>query len=337
MSRRALAVVKRVAVALVALLLGWLFDWSSTAGLVMLAVAVIALILAIMRVAFGGLPVLLSWLIRYHNAEIRLRELGDIVGEHHDDMLWAGLAVRQPLRQRNWRGKLLMRPMPRPDLVPKMRHRPYSDGIIVRLEAVRAGMSQEEILQALPRLRSAWGVDLVTAEPQPGGRVVEFTIPTTEHGRQEMEFEQRQADPPIEPQRTSPPARPPDAPPAQVVQGQDPEVALSTSGEPVHPPTFRPLPRPRQGHLELDPVPTEAARTFAPAPVEPDDRGGTAHNLPTDEIPVLQRASSRVVSAEASDPGGTRAPADDWGDDNPTKIDERKLRLGAQWRTGSHR
>lgn len=344
MSRRAQSVTKRLGVAVVAALLAWLFGWTSNAGLLMVAIAVAALALAIMRGWFGGLRVLWAWVRHYRHSNITLPYLGDIVGEHDDDMLAAGLSVPQPLRQRSWRGKVLARPMPRPPAVPKMQHHPYAEGIIVRLVAVRAGMSQEEILTALPRLRSAWGVDLLAGRALPGGRIVEFTIPTTDRGIRELRWAQEDAQAQAQATSGSDSAatRPPDAPPAQVIQGNDQALALSVSGElPVRPPRYQPqvLPDEYQAYQEYEvaALPVDAARTFAPRPLEREERVLAGVQEPsTDEFPVVEQASP--VHRPPSPAGPARSPGPDFGDRAiPTDVSEKSTRLGAQWRTGSHR
>lgn len=341
MSGRAAAVRNRLLVAGAAVLLAWLFGWTSDEGLLMLLVAALALVVALMRATFGGLLVLAHWVLRYRLAGLGLRELGDIIGEHRDDMRRAGLVVSQG-SHRPWRRRD-RRPRPLPDLVPRLRHRPYDGGIVVSLEAVRAGMSQDEILRALPRLRSAWGVDVVEAEAKAGGRIVEFRIPLTEQARADVDLradDDRPAESDRAPrvQRVSERNRPPDAPPVVVVQASRPaeprtETLAARRGRP---PTIRPQLQPDDhGNYELTMLPIDAAHTFAPRPIDEPDRPPEAERRSprTDEIPV------QAARADAPEPPriSTR-PVLNGGDPQlPTAVDERGLRIGAQWRTGKDR
>lgn len=353
MSGRALAVRNRLLVAAGAVLLAWLFEWTSDAGLLMLLVAVVATVLALMRGWFGGLPVLLHWLLRYRKVDIGLRELGDIIGEHDDDMHRAGLVVRQAPRRppvwTYWRRRRPMLPRPRPDLLPRMRHRPYDGGIVVSLEAVRAGMSQEEILAAAPRLRSAWGVDVVRGEAKPGGRVVEFTIPFGEETHADDDGVPRPelyepASPELDDAARHAPrgpvARPPDAPTVAVVQGRrgTGTTAQRPSSSATRPPTIHPQLQPdERGRYELTVLPADAARTFEPRPPEePSDREGTARNPTTAEIPVIEAPTSLPARTPARAPS-SKPLLNGGATTNPTDVDERQLRLGAQWRTGRSR
>jgi len=366
MTGRAAAVRNRLLVAAGAVLLAWLFGWTDDAGLLMLLVALVALALAIMRGIFGGLPVLLHWLLRYRAVDIGLRQLGDIIGEHEDDMRRAGLVVSQGLRRPSLLMSMARRrphhPRPAPDLVPRLRHAPDDGGIVVSLEAVRAGMSQEEILLALPRLRSAWGVDVVEATARPGGRVVDFRIPMTAHALGEAEdrdleprsprvlgaedterrvdardraaFERGEADGQERgrgAQRGA--ARPPDAPPVTVVGGR--ELRTETIDR-TRPPRIRPQLEPDEhGRYELTMLPEDAARTFAPRSTTEGDEGP---NPSTDEIPVIEAPTSLPTRATAHRPTSPRTDLNGGGERrNPTDVDERSLRLGAHWRTGKER
>ncbi|WP_156253173.1 hypothetical protein [Pseudactinotalea terrae] len=355
MTGRASAVRNRLLVAGLAVLLAWLFEWTSDAGLLMLLLAVVALLLAIMRGAFGGLPVLLHWLLRYRKVDIGLRQLGDIIGEHEDDMRRSGLVVSRGMRRPSVLWALTRRRAPQarplPDLVPRLRHAPYDGGIVVSLEAVRAGMSQQEILDALPRLRSAWGVDDVEATARSGGRVVDFRIPMTEDAlagaeptsprdgreprsprvlraeeaaggeRRSHEEEDAACEPGLR--------RPPDAPPVTVVDGRE---ARTETINRAYPPRIRPGLEPDEhGRYELTMLPADAARTFAPRSTE----GGS--NPSTDEIPVIEAPTSLPEHTSAGRQGG-RNPVINGGEAaSPTHVDERELRLGAQWRTGRGR
>lgn len=348
MTGRAAAVRNRLIVAVGAVLVAWLFSWGATdLGVILILVAVLALALAVMRGVFGGVPVLYYWLIRYRAIDIGLRELGDIIGEHRDDMQRAGLVVRQGMRRPSFI-RPTKQPRARPGLVPRLRHRSYPDGIVVSLEAVRAGMSQEEIVAALPRLRSAWGVDVVSAEVKPGGRIVEFTIPVTDSGRSEVEARIAEAEPssPREPapMRARPQSRPPDAP-TVVVPGGGRAVTTTTRSRP---PTIEPQLRPdAHGRYQLTMLPADAARTFSPERVDgprqppagsPPPRGDGERGPRTDEIPVIE-APERLPAREPAEPVTSRNPVLNGGGDraNPTDVDERELRIGAHWRTGKQR
>lgn len=349
MTRRAAAVRNRLLVAVGALLLAWLFEWTSDAGLLMLLVAFVALVLAVLRGAFGGLPVLLHWLFRYRQVDIGLRQLGDIIGEHADDMRRAGLVVTQGARRPSLLWSLTSRrryraPRPAPDLIPRLRHAPDDGGIVISLEAVRAGMSQEEILSALPRLKSAWGVDLVHATARPGGRVVDFRIPMTDDARRQSadlddlepvsprvlrsEETERRAD--AEQRRSRPgPERPPDAPPIAVAGSQPRTETISRTRPPRIQPQLEPDER---GRYELTMLPEDAARTFAPR--APDERAPS-----TDEIPVIEAPTSLPTHATAARPPARRPEVNGGGERiNPTDLDEREMRLGGlHWRTGKER
>jgi hypothetical protein len=229
MSGRAAAVRNRLLVALAAVLLALLFGWSSDEGLLLLLLGTIALALAVMRAVFGGVVVLAHWLLRYRATGLGLRELGNIIGEHADDMQRAGLVV--PRRRRPTLRRPKRYPRQLPDRVPRMRHRAYDDGIVVTLEAVRAGMSQDDIVRAVPRLRSAWGVDVIHADVKPGGRLVELTIPIGAAAEREP-VAVPSASTAERAQR-----RPPDAPPVTVVQGSD-----RTGSHRTRPPMFTPAP-----------------------------------------------------------------------------------------------
>lgn len=351
MTARTAAVRNRLLVAVGAVLVAWLFGWTSDAGLAMLLAAVIALALAVMRGAFGGLPVLLHWLMRYRRVDIGLRRLGDIIGEHEDDMRRAGLVVSPGLRRPSLvmsmaRRRRPYQPRPAPDLLPRLRHAPYEGGIVVSLEAVRAGMSQEEILDALPRLRSAWGVDAVEATPRPGGRVVDFRIPLTAEALGEPEWDDLE---PVSPRVPRPEAgrprghtrdedpvedpglaRPPDAPPVTVVGGRE---ARTETISRARPPRIQPQIEPDEhGRYELTMLPEDAARTFAPRPLENDGRNPT-----TDEIPVIEAPTSLPVHTAARKQPSRRPEVNGGERRNPTDVDERGLRLGAHWRTGKER
>ncbi len=356
MTGRVAAVRNRLLVAVGAVLLAWLFGWTSDEGLLMLLVAVVALALAVMRGLFGGLGVLGHWLFRYRRVGIGLAELGDIIGEHRDDMRRAGLVVsqRRPLMWRRWH-KQQLRQRPLPDLLPRLRHRPYDGGIRVTLEAVRAGMSQEEILRALPRLRSAWGVDQVRAVAKPGGRVVEVTIPFTDRARAELDLDDgvpREPEPVRRREPVAAPARgerPPDAPPVQVVQGSASEPRTEAFAARARPPRIRPQLEPdERGHYDLEMLPIDAARTFAPR--SPDDMSralpvtAAADDEPppsTDEMPVIapptRVPTSVPTSVAVRDTARPARRSPDEPTPNPTHIDERDLRLGPHWRTGKER
>ncbi|WP_420110798.1 hypothetical protein [Pseudactinotalea sp.] len=354
MTHRVAAVRNRLLVAAGAVLLAWLFGWSSDLGLVMLVIAVVAGVLAIMRGAFGGLPVLVHWVFRYRTLDIGLRQLGDIIGEHQDDMRRAGLVVSQGMRRPSLVMSMARRrryqPRPAPDLVPRLRHRPDDGGIVLSLEAVRAGMSQEEIVRALPRLKSAWGVDVVEATARPGGRVVDFRIPLTEDAVREAadrddlepasprvrprEETERRVEPERdrpEPARAAPgPDRPPDAPPVTVVGGREPRTeTISRSRPPRIQPQLEPDER---GRYELTMLPEDAARTFAPRP--PEER-----NPSTDEIPVIEAPTSLPTRATSHRSTPRRPEVNGGGErSNPTDLDERQMRLGGlHWRTGRER
>ncbi|GAB2611683.1 hypothetical protein [Pseudactinotalea suaedae] len=365
MTGRAAAVRNRLLVAAGAVLLAWLFGWTDDAGLLMLLVAVVALALAVMRGMFGGLPVLLHWLFRYRAVDIGLRQLGDIIGEHEDDMRRAGLVVPQGMRRPSLLMSMARRrphhPRPAPDLVPRLRHAPDDGGIVISLEAVRAGMSQEEILRALPRLRSAWGVDVVEATARPGGRVVDFRIPMTEHALREAEgggleprsprvlraeeverrvdardraaLDRAETDVPERAHRAqNSAARPPDAPPVTVVGGRAPRTETINRSRP---PRIQPQLEPdERGRYELTMLPEDAARTFAPRSTTDDD----GPNPSTDEIPVIEAPTNLPTRATAHRPTSPRTDLNGGGDRrNPTDVDERSLRLGAHWRTGKER
>lgn len=353
MSGRAAAVRNRLLVALAAVLLALLFGWSSDEGLLLLLLGTIALALAVMRAAFGGVVVLAHWLLRYRAIGLGLRELGDIIGEHADDMQRAGLVV--PRRRRPTLRRPKRYPRQLPDRVPRMRHRAHEDRIVVTLEAVRAGMSQDDIVRAVPRLRSAWGVDVIHADVRPGGRLVELTIPIG------AAAERAPAVDPLPSATDRSQQRPPDAPPVSVVQGSD-----RTGSQRTRPPSFRPAPSlqpDEHGRYELTMLPLDAARTFAPRGSEERAPAALVTSAPerpeqdpaeprTDEIPVLTPA--RQVAAAPPSPGPRpRAeplprvvpPSDvemptpastllEPGSPSPTDIDERSLRLGPQWRTG---
>jgi hypothetical protein len=360
MTRRAASIRNRLLVAAAATLLAWLFGWTSDEGLAMLLVAVVAAVLALTRAWFGGLGVLLSWLFRYRHVDIGLRQLGDMIGEHHDDMHRAGLVVPRGVR-RSWiparrrrRGSAVPRSLP--DLVPRLRHRPYDGGVVISLEAVRAGMSQEDLLRAVPRLRSAWGVDVVRAEATPGGRLVEFTIPMTEVARRQLEevddvneqiADHQPTSPSAEAERTPPvspavrlpaqgvpgraaPVRPPDAPTVMVVQGGGSAAAVR-----ARPPTIQPQLQPdERGRYELTMLPADAASSYSPESLEEPDE--IDRNPSTDEIPVVQPPSRSSASMPPRLPPLTPGARVD-GQRNPTDVDERGLRLGPHWRTGKER
>lgn len=250
--------------------------------------------------------------------------------------------------------------MPRalPDLVPRLRHRPYDGGVVISLEAVRAGMSQDDLIRAVPRLRSAWGVDVVRAEAKPGGRLVEFTIPMTEAARQELEESEDVNEQIAENQPTSPsaqaewrptvspdarpptqrvagraePVRPPDAPPVMVVQGGGSAAAAAIR---ARPPTIQPQLQPdERGRYELTMLPADAASSYSPESLEEPDE--IDRNPSTDEIPVVQAPSRSGASMPPRLPPITPGPRVD-GQRNPTDVDERGLRLGPHWRTGKER
>lgn len=180
MSSRAAAIRNRllIAAALVAIAVA-LMGWSSDEGLLLLLAALLLVVAAVIHAVVGGVLVLATWLLRYRHTALGPRALGDIIGEHADDMARAGLAVQPP-----WRRSILPKILQsrRADLVPRLRHRPDGGDVVVTLEAVRAGLSQEELVAALPRLRSAWGVDRLSARPLPGGRRVEFRIHLDDDG-----------------------------------------------------------------------------------------------------------------------------------------------------------
>lgn len=349
MTGRAAAVRNRLLVAAVAVLLAWLFGWSSDEGLIMLLVGVVAAVLALARAWFGGMGVLAHWLFRYRGVDIGLRELGDIIGEHHDDMQRAGLVVPRPRRyhQALWSWRRRRQPRPMPDLVPRLRHRPQDEGILVTLEAVRAGMSQNDIVRAVPRLRSAWGVDVIRATARPGGRVVDLWIPLTDEGRRQTEAGDAVGhhdlepvtprvgrEPAIEEAREPAPVRPPDAP-TIVVQGSG---ARRDAPRPVEsPPTFQPQLQPdERGRYELTMLPADAARTFAPRTIE-DRHDSVETNPRTDEIPVIEAPTS-LPPRKPPPPQPSRRPELNGGDQaNPTDVDEKHLRIGAHWRVGKER
>lgn len=352
MTGRVAAVRNRLIVAVAAVLLAWLFGWTSDEGLVMLLVAVVAGLLALARAWFGGVGVLAHWVFRYRSVDIGLRALGDIIGEHHDDMQRAGLVVprRRRYHQALWSWRRRRQPRPVPDLVPRLRHRPQDGGILVSLEAVRAGMSQDDIVRAVPRLRSAWGVDVIDATARPGGRVVDLWIPLTDEARSAAEVgdavEQRPDLEPVSPragreQGSAPaavppvnPTRPPDAPTVTVVQGggarSDPTSSV--------PPKFRPQLQPdEKGRYELTMLPADAAHTFAPRTIEDPDPD-VELNPRTDEIPVIEAPTS-LPERQPPPPQPSRHPELNGGDGrvNPTDLDERHLRLGPHWRVGKER
>lgn len=366
MTGRAAAVRNRLLVAVAAILLAWLFGWTSDEGLVALLVALVALALAAVQAWCGGLGVVSQWLLRYRHSGIGVRALGDIIGEHHDDMVRAGLVVPRPRRFHqawvSWRRRRPPRPLP--DLVPRLRHRPVDGGILVSLEAVRAGMSQDDIVRAVPRLRSAWGVDVIRARPLPGGRVVDLWIPLTDEARADAEHDDADGlgdlddlgdldelaptsprvgrDRPAvrrpatrDPQRRLPPispARPPDAP-TIVVAGRG---ERQPRREPDAPPRFQPRLEPdERGRYELTVLPPDAARTFEPRPLE-DPRSVEASPR-TDEIPVVEAPTS-LPARVPPPPQTSRQPELNGGDRvNPTDVDERHLRLGPHWRVGKER
>lgn len=354
MTGRAAAVRNRLLIALVAGLLGWFFGWTSDEGLVMLVVGIVALVLALLQAWCGGIAVLGHWLFRYRHVDIGLRQLGDLIGEHSDDMHRAGLVVPRGTRSSVWawwRPKSTARPLP--DLVPRLRHRPYDGGIVLSLEAVRAGMSQEDLLRAVPRLRSAWGVDVVRADAKPGGRLVEFTIPMTDEARRAVVDEPdpvgaRWTEPAgrrsVDEDRFEPmpapargaerrePVRPPDGRTVTVVQAGGRERS-STAPRP-RPPSIQPQLTPDDhGRYELTMLPADAARTFSPRPM--DQPAGDDRNPSTAEIPVIEAPSGTIAREPARPPSAP--PRRSVEMPNPTAIDERELRLGPHWRVGKER
>lgn len=166
----------------VLLLRGWIFVPVPVESVPYLAAAgFVAFVGGVLRLAVGGYGVLFAWLVRYRRT-VPIRVLGDIIGEYRDDMVDVGLAVERKSRRAQPKptlaadGTVTMASQGPPQYtLPRYRHDPDPVGIRITMHPVRGAQTQEDLIAAVPRLRSAWGVDRIDATPV-GAREVQFVL-----------------------------------------------------------------------------------------------------------------------------------------------------------------